>query len=158
MLCLIDQPRNNRRHLQKEENIHSHISFPLSPVLYHLALLPRFCRLPLVLTQMGYIAVPLFYNSDKPNSTDPPGFALRVHEHFHLRGIHKIQKPRLRRLVISDGMSPRRLQPKGVPPTMASSSQSSPTPPAHICLCQPTPKIPRPRNGTSELLAAHISR
>ncbi|KAK6528250.1 hypothetical protein TWF281_009497 [Arthrobotrys megalospora] len=43
-------------------------------------------------------------------------------------------------------MPPRSIQPKGVSESQMSSSHSSP-PPAHICLCQPTPKIPRPRNA-----------
>ncbi|KAF3264891.1 hypothetical protein TWF217_003052 [Orbilia oligospora] len=43
-------------------------------------------------------------------------------------------------------MPPRSIQPKGVSESQMSSSHSS-TPPAHICLCQPTPKIPRPRNA-----------
>ncbi|KAK6360378.1 hypothetical protein TWF730_006521 [Orbilia blumenaviensis] len=47
---------------------------------------------------------------------------------------------------VANGMPPRSIQPKRVSESQMSSSHSSP-PPAHICLCQPTPKIPRPRNA-----------
>ncbi|KAF3177277.1 hypothetical protein EYR41_008037 [Orbilia oligospora] len=95
---------------------------------------------------MGYIFTQLFDNSHK-NFTIPPSEYISHNQSHDIRvqEYYKFPKP-YRPPPFANGMPPRSIQPKGVSESQMSSSHSS-TPPAHICLCQPTPKIPRPRNA-----------
>ncbi|KAF3147668.1 hypothetical protein TWF594_002263 [Orbilia oligospora] len=95
---------------------------------------------------MGYIFTQLFDNSHK-NFTIPPSEYISHNKSHDIRvqEYYKFPKP-YRPPPFVNGMPPRSIQPKGVSESQMSSSHSS-TPPAHICLCQPTPKIPRPRNA-----------
>ncbi|KAF3108513.1 hypothetical protein TWF103_005590 [Orbilia oligospora] len=95
---------------------------------------------------MGYIFTQLFDNSHK-NFTIPPSEYISHNQSHDIRvqEYYKFPKP-YRPPPFVNGMPPRSIQPKGVSESQMSSSHSS-TPPAHICLCQPTPKIPRPRNA-----------
>ncbi|KAK6359462.1 hypothetical protein TWF696_000618 [Orbilia brochopaga] len=93
---------------------------------------------------MGYIIARPFDSPQQQSIIPPPGYT--AHNRHSVQQEQYKNKKVCRLSTTSHGMPPRSGQPKGTSSSMSSSQHSTP-PASHICLCQPTPKIPRPRNA-----------